>query len=221
MSFIGHSRKQPVWTNFQVMDKNISLLRYFVIAASIFAIVGCTSRTNQKWLFHLPDPINPKVLNAAGKQQYYKCTDLLRAEKSADDYCLLWAYQTTDLDNGDNIFPSSLSFWDYLEAINLGEYVPYLKQVAKVEPNNSEVPSKKSNTSNSPKPNVTTTSSKAPPKVTTASSKARQKVTTVSSGPTPKTASTYEVVDNMSEHDSEIINTSTRVQVTIKLPGEK
>ncbi len=203
------------------MDKNISLLRYFVIAASIFAIVGCTSRTNQKWLFHLPDTINPKVLNAAGKQRYNECAKLLRAEKSADDYCLLWAYQTTDLDNGDNIFPSSLSFWDYLEAINLGEYVPYLKQVARAESNNSEILTKKLNSSNSSKPNVTTTSSKVSKKITTASSKATPKVTTESSGPTPKTASTYEVVDNMSEHDSEIINTSTRVQVTIKLPGEK
>ncbi|MGI9886080.1 hypothetical protein [Vibrio chagasii] len=183
--------------------------RYLLILFSVLLFSGCTTTkpNRTQWFDHLPDNYLDKTLdqltpelNAKGRERLAQCRE--RKEQVAG-YCFMYAYQTTDTDNNDQIFPYSYSFWDYMEAIDAGKYIPTIQGYERDYINRKRLDDLMSQ---APKPSS---------KKSSRSEKSKAKTLL------PRTSvEEYGVDEGMHSHPNEVIETK-RIQVTFELPGEK
>ncbi|SBT15782.1 hypothetical protein [Vibrio celticus] len=108
-------------------------LRFYSALALTFLFTGCASTqpSQSKWYEHLPENFADKTLaelipelNTSGKQRFETCREM---KEQVAGYCFMYAYQTTDTANNDQVFPYEYSFWDYMRAIDAGKYIPIIQ----------------------------------------------------------------------------------------------
>lgn len=108
-------------------------LRFYSALTFTFLFAGCSStQPNQSyWYEHLPENFADKTLaelipelNTNGKQRLETCREM---KEQVAGYCFMYAYQTTDTANNDQVFPYEYSFWDYMRAIDAGKYIPIIQ----------------------------------------------------------------------------------------------